>query len=74
MKKVSITKIELQFLYEFLSEKLPMRNFEVSFSDQEKDAISDSLGILLQKIGFDKGYNLTEKGRIIEDLIDKLND
>lgn len=38
----------------------------------EIDYIYDKCGERLQVHGFDKDYNLTEEGKILEDLIDKL--
>ncbi len=43
----------------------------INISDENADLIRDALGEKLQEVGFDKSYNLTKEGSILEKLIDK---
>lgn len=44
-------------------------SFEISADDA--DSLRDLLGEELQREGFDASYNLTDKGKLLEGLIDK---
>jgi len=40
-------------------------------TDEEADSLRDACGEQLQRVGFDKDYEPTDEGTILEDLIDK---
>ena len=44
--------------------------FILTLSEETLDLIRDKAGELLQKKGFDKNYNLTQEGEILEEIID----
>ena len=46
-------------------------NWILNISEEDADTIRDLCGETLQEIGFDKEYNPTHAGRILECLIDK---
>jgi len=80
MKCIKLTNNEYEYLTndvlknEFAN--IPIKRtvsltYELFVSEEDADAIRDFLGERLQMEGFDKNYNLTQKGAIIEALIDK---
>src|SRR5512136_2952361 len=46
-------------------------NAFLHLTDEEADSLRDACGEQLQRIGFDKDYEPTDEGTILEDLIDK---
>ena len=48
------------------------KNYSIELLEEEADRVRDLCGECLQHIGFDKNYDLTEEGEILESLIDKL--
>lgn len=50
--------------------KLVKNKWEIGISDATADDIRDLCSEKLQKIGFDENYNLTEQGKVLEELID----
>jgi hypothetical protein len=48
------------------------RTLIITLTNEESDLLRDKCGELLQEIGFDADYNLTQQGIILENIIDKL--
>ena len=83
MKKIKLTISEYNYLLKtaFLSKHLkdelqksayPSNNETYLELDEELiDSIRDECGEYLQTIGFDKDYNITKEGELLESLIDK---
>lgn len=76
--KVVITSDELDLLQkqeiiktqDAFSEIKPA-SFQLILSEDRADEIRDKCGEILQLIGFDASYDLTESGKLLESLIDK---
>jgi hypothetical protein len=49
------------------------QNIDIPFKDEECDIIYEYLVELLQKVGFNHEYDLTNDGNFIESLIEKFN-
>ena len=47
--------------------------FRVSISEITARLLSDALTLELSRKGFDRDYQLTHEGRLLEDLIDRFN-
>ncbi|HVV69571.1 MAG TPA: hypothetical protein VHE99_11180 [Gammaproteobacteria bacterium] len=79
MKEIDLTKEEYDFLLKnnFLENDLRrlLENIESGYrlkiDDLKADEIRDQCGEYLQIVGFDKNYNPTPEGKILEKLIDK---
>lgn len=74
MKRITLSKTEFHFLENYLSANLLENNIQISLTIYQKDEILDKLGVLLQKLGFNEEYETNKQGKIIEGLIDKIND
>jgi hypothetical protein len=48
------------------------RGADIFLDASEADHLRDACGDLLQRIGFDESYALTQEGDLLESLIDKL--
>jgi hypothetical protein len=81
--KIILSESELNVLKEAVklnnsSVKLEVNNNEFLISDSNKEDILDELREIcsdyLQIVGFDNNYNITEKGQLLENLIDKLGE
>jgi hypothetical protein len=59
-------------IYFELSGFLKSVHRDVCISPESADLLRDLCGDRLQEIGFDKDYVLTENGRRLEELVDKL--
>ena len=46
--------------------------FSLELSDGIADEVRDICGEHLQETGFDEDYNLNDKGKVLESLVDKL--
>ncbi len=46
-------------------------SYIITISEDQSDQLRDILGEQLQLIGFDKDYNLTTEGKVIDSMIDK---
>ena len=82
MLKIKLNKNEFDFLYgrsfipptiraPLLQAKKQGEQFLIEITKGQADEIRDLCGEQLQYIGFDKEYELTPEGRILESLIDK---
>ncbi len=77
--KIILTDKEVKFLMEdqkianILTDKIykDMDKFYLDISEDAADNMRDYLGELLQIYGFNETYELTLKGEILENLIDK---
>jgi hypothetical protein len=61
------------FLIERDSLKLAFENSVVEIDENLADEIIDWAGERQQLKGFDEDYNLNEDGRLLDEIIDKLN-
>ncbi len=77
---IQLTKKEYEFISneKFLADALLEKvlsntdeNFLLTIDEDSASEIRDECGEHLQMVGFDKNDNPTEKGLILEDLIDK---
>ncbi|MHB9148134.1 MAG: hypothetical protein ACYC2U_07115 [Candidatus Amoebophilus sp.] len=77
--KIKLCKNHLEFLkshlrkdrpdlFEYLNQNVVLSVFEID--DYNADAIHDWLGDQLQLIGFNEDYDLTEKGKVIDEIVD----
>jgi len=83
MKKIKLTNSEYDyllksaFLSNYLKDKLqksayPSNNETyLELGEEIIDFIRDECGEHLQIIGFDKDYNITKEGKLLESLVDK---
>ena len=83
MKKIKLTTSEYQYLLkaDFLSKQVKEELKKSAFPSNTKayieprsdliDSIRDKCGEHLQVVGFDKDYNITKEGELLESLIDK---
>lgn len=49
-------------------------HFEIQISDNQIEDLEAIFSERLQKAGFDRDYQTTEEGKLLENLIDKLSD
>lgn len=77
--KIRLSKTEKDYLKSNFSEFskdikhiLNTSSLTINIEDVLADKIRDKAGEKLQLVGFDKDYNLTKEGEILENLIDKL--
>jgi len=65
---------EIAFLDENINMDKDLRDRVMSLrlTEDDYDELRDACGEALQKYGFDQNYQLTPKGKRLEDLIDKL--
>jgi hypothetical protein len=78
MIKIVLNKKEYQYLCQMNNDfnkniKIIKNNKSILIecSEEQADEIRDACGEKLQIVGFGKNYELTNEGRILEDLIDK---
>jgi len=76
MSNISLNEREVSLLTNRKSD-LQLVSFEIQgqgllVNDAQADLLRDALGELLQDRGFGADYKLTEDGKIIQGLIDKL--
>ena len=79
---VKVNKSSLYFLIEQLSEKKPslsialnnlLKDNKVTFEidDIQADEIRDWIEEEIQKVGYDKNYELNQEGKVLQELSDK---
>lgn len=75
--EIELTKQEFElintdnFLPKNISSFFSEKKLKYNISDENASIIRDYCGDYLQEVGFDKNDNPTEKGLILENLIDK---
>jgi hypothetical protein len=75
---IKLNKNDVSFILSVLDLPSNLYNFLItikeggSINEEQADELRDYCGEKLLEIGFDEKYNTNEKGRILEDLIDKL--
>lgn len=55
-----------------VKESVHIKKIKISLTADEAEEIRELCGDKLQQCGFDKKYNLTKEGHILEDLVDIL--
>jgi len=80
MKKIKVERTEFDFMRSntaFLEKLKSIKwtelnsHYYCTVAEDQADDLRDICGEQLQIVGFDKEYNLTNEGRILESLIDK---
>ena len=75
---ISIRKSEAEFMLENLELppelKIILRQqvMKIELSDDQADELRDCCTCKLDEIGFDENYEPSEKGKVLESLVDKL--
>lgn len=83
MVKINLSESEYIYLCEagfvqnrhresFFSAKKNIDTYVISLSESQADELRDLCGEQLQIAGFDENYELTDEGKILESLVDKL--
>jgi hypothetical protein len=66
----SFISLEFRKRLTFIANKIGYSAF-LDLTEEDANYLRDACSEQLQRVGFDKDYELTNEGRILEDLIDK---